>query len=290
VVERVAPPQLEVPLPGHLPSCQFNRHPPINRVPSCSAGVFGALAAEPSLAHAASSRQRLVQRQLVLSLFEQGVSEDAVACLVAEAQGWVMAGRAGGSLVRFVVHLLLWLSRLVLKDHNSFDAFHNALNSVVNVFVVQVPPIPSPSPKSRHLESRGKAAARLDLEVSVGWARPSSRGLWAGVGLHRRCWKPNPLPVHAAGSTLLCCVLRRLVCMWCNVQLVDQGQHALVPLYAVHLRPTLREPMYTAFLAKLTSEPPARKAEILDQVPPKAPSPHCNPSHGQESSPLDPTC
>ena len=75
--------------------------------------------------------------------------------------------------------------------------------------------------------------------------------------------------------------------MWCNVQLVDQGQHALVPLYAVHLRPTLREPMYTAFLAKLTSEPPARKAEILDQV---HPSPHCNPSHGQESFPLDPTC
>jgi hypothetical protein len=30
----------------------------------------------------------------------------------------------------------------------------------------------------RHLESRAKAAARWDLEVSAGWASPYSRGLW----------------------------------------------------------------------------------------------------------------
>jgi hypothetical protein len=34
--------------------------------------------------------------------------------------------------------------------------------------------------ESRHLESRAKAAARLDLEVSAGWANPLSRGLWGG--------------------------------------------------------------------------------------------------------------
>lgn len=50
------------------------------------------------------------------------------------------------------------------------------------------------------------------------------------------------------------------------VQLVDAGHHALVPLYAVHLRSTLREPLYTAFLGKLTAEPPERKVDILDQV------------------------
>jgi hypothetical protein len=50
------------------------------------------------------------------------------------------------------------------------------------------------------------------------------------------------------------------------MQLVDAGHHALVPLYAVHLRSTLREPLYTAFLGKLTVEPPERKVEILDQV------------------------
>ena len=33
------------------------------------------------------------------------------------------------------------------------------------------------------LESRAKAAARLDLEESVGWANPSSRGLWGGDAL-----------------------------------------------------------------------------------------------------------
>ena len=36
---------------------------------------------------------------------------------------------------------------------------------------------------SRHLESRYKAAARLDLEVSAGWAIPSSRGVWGGDAL-----------------------------------------------------------------------------------------------------------
>jgi hypothetical protein len=34
--------------------------------------------------------------------------------------------------------------------------------------------------KAATLESRPKAAARLDLEVSVGWASLSSRGLWGG--------------------------------------------------------------------------------------------------------------
>jgi 23S rRNA-/tRNA-specific pseudouridylate synthase len=31
--------------------------------------------------------------------------------------------------------------------------------------------------------TRAKAAARLDLDVSVGWASPSSRGLWGGDAL-----------------------------------------------------------------------------------------------------------
>ena len=35
--------------------------------------------------------------------------------------------------------------------------------------------------ESRHLERRPKAAARLDLEVSAGWARAGSRGLWGGA-------------------------------------------------------------------------------------------------------------
>jgi hypothetical protein len=35
----------------------------------------------------------------------------------------------------------------------------------------------------RHLESRAKASARLVLEVSAGWASPSSRGLWGGDAL-----------------------------------------------------------------------------------------------------------
>jgi hypothetical protein len=34
-----------------------------------------------------------------------------------------------------------------------------------------------------HLESRPKAAERLDLEVSEGWASPSSRGLCGGDAL-----------------------------------------------------------------------------------------------------------
>ena len=33
------------------------------------------------------------------------------------------------------------------------------------------------------LESRDKAAARLDIDVSAGWASPSSRGLWGGDAL-----------------------------------------------------------------------------------------------------------
>jgi hypothetical protein len=37
--------------------------------------------------------------------------------------------------------------------------------------------------KSRHLESRPKAEARLDLEVAAGWAIPPSRGLWGGDAL-----------------------------------------------------------------------------------------------------------
>ena len=44
--------------------------------------------------------------------------------------------------------------------------------------------------ESRHLESRPKASARLDLEVSARWASPLSRGLWGGrrsAALHRRC-------------------------------------------------------------------------------------------------------
>lgn len=72
--------------------------------------------------------------QLVTSLFERGASEHAVSELVREMQGWVTAAdqaTASPGVVRFVVHLLLWLSRLVLRDHNSFDAFHNALNGVV---------------------------------------------------------------------------------------------------------------------------------------------------------------
>jgi hypothetical protein len=37
--------------------------------------------------------------------------------------------------------------------------------------------------ESRRLESRAKAAARLDFEVSAGWASPSPRGLWGGDAL-----------------------------------------------------------------------------------------------------------
>jgi hypothetical protein len=37
--------------------------------------------------------------------------------------------------------------------------------------------------EGRHLESRPNAAARLDLEVSAGWASPSSHGLWGGDAL-----------------------------------------------------------------------------------------------------------
>jgi hypothetical protein len=38
-------------------------------------------------------------------------------------------------------------------------------------------------PRSRHLESRPQAAARLDLEVPAGWVRSSSRGLCCGNAL-----------------------------------------------------------------------------------------------------------
>jgi hypothetical protein len=37
--------------------------------------------------------------------------------------------------------------------------------------------------ESRHLESRAKASARLDLEVPARWVSPSSRGLWGGDAL-----------------------------------------------------------------------------------------------------------
>jgi hypothetical protein len=39
------------------------------------------------------------------------------------------------------------------------------------------------------LESRPKAATRLDLEVSAGWVSPSSRDLWGGT----LCCSPQPL-------------------------------------------------------------------------------------------------
>jgi hypothetical protein len=35
----------------------------------------------------------------------------------------------------------------------------------------------------RHLESKPQAVARLDLEMTAGWASPSSRGLWRGDAL-----------------------------------------------------------------------------------------------------------
>ena len=37
--------------------------------------------------------------------------------------------------------------------------------------------------ESRRLESRPKAAARLDIEVSAWWVTLSSRGLWSGYAL-----------------------------------------------------------------------------------------------------------
>jgi hypothetical protein len=37
--------------------------------------------------------------------------------------------------------------------------------------------------KAADLDSRAKAAATLDLEVSVGWVSPSSLGLWGGHAL-----------------------------------------------------------------------------------------------------------
>jgi hypothetical protein len=43
------------------------------------------------------------------------------------------------------------------------------------------------------LESKANAEARLDLEASVGWVSPSSRGMWGGDALlcSTGCWKPN---------------------------------------------------------------------------------------------------
>ena len=37
--------------------------------------------------------------------------------------------------------------------------------------------------ESRHLESRAKAEARLDIEVAAGWVIPPSRVLWSGDAL-----------------------------------------------------------------------------------------------------------
>ena len=45
--------------------------------------------------------------------------------------------------------------------------------------------------ESRRLESRAKAAARLDLEVSAGRASLPYRGLWGGVAL-----LPSPAPLE----------------------------------------------------------------------------------------------
>lgn len=50
------------------------------------------------------------------------------------------------------------------------------------------------------------------------------------------------------------------------VQLMDQGHHALVPLYACHLRPTLLEPTYTAFLEMLNGAPLPQKDLVLRQA------------------------
>jgi hypothetical protein len=52
----------------------------------------------------------------------------------------------------------------------------------------------TPFPQGRHLESRPKAEARLDLEVPAGRGSPSSRGLWGGEALllSARRWKPKP--------------------------------------------------------------------------------------------------
>jgi hypothetical protein len=48
--------------------------------------------------------------------------------------------------------------------------------------------------ESRHLESRAKASARLDLEGSAEWVIQSSRGLWGGDALF--------LSTGAAGTDL----------------------------------------------------------------------------------------
>jgi hypothetical protein len=72
--------------------------------------------------------------------------------------------------------------------------------------------------ESRHLESRPKASARLDLEVSAGWANPSSRGMWGGDAVllsisletqtkplftHSHALSPSHLVLHTASSPLV---------------------------------------------------------------------------------------
>jgi hypothetical protein len=57
--------------------------------------------------------------------------------------------------------------------------------------------------ESRRLESRPKTEARLVLEVSAGWASPSSRGI-SGEGLcvFTGAGNPNPLTLPHRRSSL----------------------------------------------------------------------------------------
>jgi hypothetical protein len=52
--------------------------------------------------------------------------------------------------------------------------------------------------KAANSEAHPKAAARLVLEVSAGWANPSSHGLWGGIALL--------LCDHSVRPTILCLV------------------------------------------------------------------------------------
>jgi hypothetical protein len=64
----------------------------------------------------------------------------------------------------------------------------------------------------RHLESTTKAAARLVLEVSAGWASPPSRALWSGDALllsiplletdYLARWKPTSFSLTQPSLTL----------------------------------------------------------------------------------------
>jgi hypothetical protein len=70
------------------------------------------------------------------------------------------------------------------------------------------PPAPGrlqqhPGFESRHLESRPKAAARLDLEVSAGWASPSSRDLWGGDALMLSTGAAETLDLTASSTSRL---------------------------------------------------------------------------------------